>query len=92
MKTVIFVLALAGMFVLELEGAAHAGKCVDVNTGTAKELDRLPRVGLKTAAKIITARKAGKFKSLEDLAKRTRGIGVKTIGKWREAKLVCKLK
>ena len=48
---------------------------VDLNQSTARELERLPRVGPALAARIIAWRdKHGPFKSLDDL-RHVRGIG-----------------
>lgn len=52
---------------------------VDLNTATAAALQRLPRIGPKTAARIIAYREAhGPFRRVQDLV-RVRGIGPKTL-------------
>ena len=56
---------------------------IDLNMATAEELERLPRIGPRTAARIIDHRKSqGPFQSLEDLES-VRGIGKKTVEKLR---------
>ncbi len=56
-------------------GAKPASRPVDLNRATAKELERLPRVGPALAARIVSWREAhGPFTSLEDL-RHVRGIG-----------------
>lgn len=57
---------------------------VNLNTATARELERLPRIGPKTAQKIIQWReKNGPFRALNDLAK-VSGIGKKTISEFED--------
>ena len=59
---------------------------IDVNSASASELQMLKGVGAKTAAKIIAARESGgPFSSLDNLAGRVKGIGSKTVAKWRSA-------
>ena len=59
------------------ETAAPAKKTVNVNTASADELARLPRVGPSLAGKIVAHReKNGPFKRTEDLME-VKGIGEK---------------
>jgi comEA protein len=52
---------------------------VHLNTASAQELERLPRIGPKTAQKIVQWRTDhGPFRTLDDLAK-VPGIGKKTL-------------
>ncbi len=54
---------------------------ININTASAEELCRLPRIGPKTAARIIAYRDAnGPFKAKKELEK-VRGIGPKTLEK-----------
>ena len=63
----------------EPAGAAYASKKVNLNTAAARELERLPRIGPKTAHRILLWRdKNGPFRTLNDLAEIS-GIGEKTI-------------
>lgn len=56
---------------------------INLNTATLTQLQTLKGVGPKTAARIIAQRKrAGSFKSLEDLLQ-IKGIGPKTLNKFR---------
>jgi len=56
---------------------------ININTATRSELMKLPRIGPKTADKIITYRSIhGSFRSLNDLQK-VKGIGPKTVEKLR---------
>ncbi len=58
-------------------GAAPA--VVNLNTATAEQLDSLPGIGAKVAARIIEYRqKNGPFKKIEDLMN-VRGIGEKNF-------------
>jgi len=57
---------------------------LDLNKATAAELDALPGIGPAIAARIIEQRKrAGGFRSVEDLLE-VRGIGEKTLAKFRQ--------
>ena len=52
---------------------------INLNTASASELQRLPRIGPKMAARIIAYREAhGSFRRVQDLV-RVRGIGKKTL-------------
>ena len=52
---------------------------VNLNAATARELERLPRIGPKMAQKILQWReKNGSFRTLNDLVK-VAGIGKKTV-------------
>ena len=52
---------------------------INLNTATASELQRLPRIGPKMAARIIAYREAhGAFRRVQDLVQ-VRGIGKKTL-------------
>ncbi len=56
-------------------------KPINLNTATATELMQLPRVGAKTAERIIAFRKQnGSFKRIEEIMN-VKGIGEKTFGK-----------
>lgn len=60
-----------------------APKSINPNTASAAELERLPRIGPKTAQAIVRYRREhGPFKSIEDLDKVKR-IGPKTIERIR---------
>lgn len=55
------------------------GGPIDLNTATADELMRLPRIGPKLAERILAFRTSrGGFRSVDDLAQ-VRGIGPKTL-------------
>lgn len=59
--------------------AGLAGDKVNINTATAAELDRLPRIGPATAERILEYRAArGPFQAPEDLMK-VKGIGPATF-------------
>jgi hypothetical protein len=54
---------------------------VDVNTAAIAELRLLPSIGDTRAQQIISERQRGAFAGPEDLARRIKGIGVKTVAK-----------
>lgn len=63
--------------------AAATGTELDINTATAKDLEKLPGIGKVSAERIIEYRTAnGAFKSVEDLGK-VKGIGKATLEKLR---------
>lgn len=57
---------------------------IDINTASAAELCLLPGIGPVAAEDIVAERTAGgNFASLDDVARRVRGIGPKTIAACR---------
>jgi len=59
---------------------------IDVNSASGSELQRIKGVGAKKAQAILDARESGgPFTSLSNLASRVKGIGPKTVAKWRAA-------
>lgn len=82
-------LTLSSFLFLLLAGsamAAPAGSDKDVNTASAADFQTVKGIGEKTAAKIIAERTAnGPFKSLEDLQERVKGVGEKTIERFKAA-------
>jgi competence protein ComEA len=63
--------------------AAPAPQVVNINTAPADQLERLPGVGPKTAARIVEYRqKNGGFKKVEELMN-VRGIGEKAFLKMK---------
>lgn len=62
-------------------GMAPAEARMNLNTATAAELERLPRIGPRMAARILAYRQAhGSFARVDDLV-RVRGIGPKTLAR-----------
>ena len=62
------------------KSALPAGS-INLNTATASELQRLPRIGPKMAARILAHREAhGPFRRVQDLVQ-VRGIGTKTLAR-----------
>lgn len=65
-------------------GAGGATGKLDLNRASAAELESLPGIGPKLAARILAERTAhGPFRSLEDLAARVSGIGPKSVERIR---------
>ena len=61
--------------------SAPPAAAIDLNTATAAELQRLPRIGPKLAARILAHREAhGPFRRVQDLVQ-VRGIGKKTLAR-----------
>jgi len=62
-------------------GLAWAGGAVDINSASARELQKVDGIGAKTAARIVAYRdEHGAFKRVEDLLK-IKGIGKKRLEK-----------
>ncbi|CAA2103392.1 ComEA family DNA-binding protein [Variovorax paradoxus] len=59
--------------------AAHAA--VDVNKGTAADLDGIKGVGPSMSKRILEARKEGEFKDWPDLMQRVKGVKEKNAEK-----------
>ena len=66
---------------------AGASLALDVNTATRDELQTIRGVGPALSARIVEARRAGRFTDLEDLKTRVRGIGDANLRRMREAGL-----
>lgn len=63
----------------QAEAKAAPAQLVNINTAPAEQLERLPGVGAKTAARIVEYRqKNGGFKKIEELMN-VRGIGEKVF-------------
>lgn len=63
--------------------AAKPGAMVNINTATVAELEQLPGIGAKTAARILDYRQTkGPFKKIEELMN-VQGIGEKSFLKLR---------
>ena len=60
---------------------------VDVNKGSAAELDSIKGIGPATSALIMTERKKAEFKNWDDLISRVKGLGDKTAAKLSEGGL-----
>jgi len=59
-------------------------KKININTATASELQKLPRIGAKVAQRIVDFRtEHGNFKKIEDIMK-VKGIGEKTFKRIRD--------
>jgi len=60
---------------------------VDVNKGTAAELDSVKGIGPAISAKIVAERKKGNFKDWNDFISRVSGVGEKSAAKLSEGGL-----
>lgn len=68
---------------LKVQDGREAGPArIDLNTATAEDLARLPGVGPALAARIVEARDAEMFASVDDL-RRVRGVGSAKLGRVR---------
>lgn len=73
--------AIEGAKPVQPQGKSAAAGLVNINTADAVQLDKLPRVGMKMAQRIVEYRKAnGSFKKTQDLMK-VKGIGPKVFEK-----------
>ena len=60
--------------------AEPSGHRIQVNTATPEELERLPGIGPKKAARMVEARSKRPFRSGADL-RRVKGFGPKTVSR-----------
>ncbi len=70
------------LVLLSLLYAALAFAAVEVNTGTAADLDSIKGIGPSTSSRIIKERKKGEFKDWADFISRVKGIGDKNAAKF----------
>ena len=87
-KAGLTVIILAGLMALLLPHQALAvdppEEKININTASATELQKLPRIGEKVAQRIIDFRKKhGKFKKIEELMK-VKGIGEKMFNNLKD--------
>ncbi|HYV40312.1 MAG TPA: helix-hairpin-helix domain-containing protein [Thermoanaerobaculia bacterium] len=74
--TLVAILGATCLFAADTADSA-AGKKVNINQASAKEISNLPRIGAKAAERIVEYRKAhGSFARAEDLME-VKGIGEK---------------
>jgi comEA protein len=84
LKSFVFGLVVTVMFVVvfsvHVQAYAETPKQkIDINTASAVELQKLPRIGEKVAQRIVDFRqKNGDFKKIEEIMK-VKGIGEKTF-------------
>ncbi len=78
------VIFVANSIVLAETQTAGKSSLININTASAAQLIKLPRVGEKIAARIIEYRnKNGKFKRIQEIMK-VKGIGEKTFENFKE--------
>lgn len=67
--------------------AFNAFAAVDANQASAAELDGVKGIGPSLASKIVDARKAGSFKSWDDMVERVPGVGAGNAARFSDAGL-----
>src|SRR5580765_4890808 len=74
---VVAILCASGLTAEGTEAPSAAGKKININQASAKELVNLPRIGAKVADRIVEYRQAhGSFSKVEDIME-VKGIGEK---------------
>ncbi len=83
--SLIFCLLFSSIIVLQVYSFPVPNeKKININTASLTELQKLPRIGIKIAQRIIDFRnKHGKFKKIEEIMK-VKGIGEKTFEKLKD--------
>ncbi len=67
--------------ILAMFYAAVAFAAVDVNTGSAADLDSVKGIGPGLSGKIVAERQKGQFKDWNDFVTRVKGVGEKSAAK-----------
>lgn len=91
-KLIISGVLIAGLIVTGLTVAGQqifaAEDCIDINTASAQELEKIVHIGASRAQQIINLRTQKPFESIEDLV-RVKGIGEKSVQDIRQEGLAC---
>lgn len=83
MRVILIIILSAALAAAVLIPLLSAQERISVNTATAAQLQRLPRVNREIAADIIAEREArGPYTSLADLQRRVRLVGPRMIEGW----------
>lgn len=89
-KNVFVSLMVVSLLLVSPMGLLAAGKLVNLNTASLKEIVKLPGIGKQTAKRIMVYRtQHGPFTTLKDLAK-VKGLGKKTLAKLAKLAVVNK--
>ena len=67
---------------------AQKSPCIDINTASAKELERIIHIGPERAGQIVQLRKGRPFRNVEDLV-RVKGIAAARLADIKREGLAC---
>jgi len=82
------VATLFGLFIHVSPAISQKSPCIDINTATAKELERIIHIGPERAGQIVQLRKEKPFRTVDELV-RVKGISTARLTDIKKEGLAC---